>query len=100
MEQHLGRKLLKIEHIHHINYLKTDNRIENLMIVSPGEHKKFHIDFMNKFQEKIQRNENLIKDQKAGMSYSQLVRKYKISLSRVQQIVSRAKQREVLKKDK
>ena len=43
MEQFLGRKLTKSEHIHHINHDKLDNRIENLEIISPSEHSKHHI---------------------------------------------------------
>lgn len=38
METHLGRKLKSNEHIHHINSNPKDNRLENLMIVSPQEH--------------------------------------------------------------
>jgi len=42
MEQHIGRKLLKNEHVHHINGNTTDNRIENLEILSNSDHAKIH----------------------------------------------------------
>ena len=42
MEQHLNRKLLPTEIVHHINHDKLDNRLENLQVVSRSEHNKIH----------------------------------------------------------
>jgi len=38
MEEHIGRKLTYLEHVHHINGDTLDNRIENLQILSQKEH--------------------------------------------------------------
>lgn len=38
MEQHLGRRLLKTEQVNHINHVRHDNRVENLEILTPGDH--------------------------------------------------------------
>jgi hypothetical protein len=42
MQDHIGRKLKRNEHVHHINENQNDNRIENLQILSSKEHATLH----------------------------------------------------------
>jgi Zn-finger nucleic acid-binding protein len=42
MEKHIGRYLTKDEIVHHINEDTRDNKIENLQIMTAGEHSRHH----------------------------------------------------------
>lgn len=42
VETHIGRLLEATEVVHHINEIKTDNRIGNLYLCSPEEHVRIH----------------------------------------------------------
>lgn len=43
MERALGRTLSSDEHVHHKNGIKTDNRPENLEILSEADHHRAHM---------------------------------------------------------
>lgn len=43
MERHLGRKLHRLEVVHHKNNDPRDNRIENLEVMSLREHSRMHM---------------------------------------------------------
>jgi hypothetical protein len=51
MEQIIGRKLLRNEHVHHLNGIKLDNRPENLALHSPHAHGELHAKQFRDLQE-------------------------------------------------
>lgn len=42
MEEHLGRSLIKGEAVHHKNFIRDDNRLENLELMTTAEHARLH----------------------------------------------------------
>ena len=42
IEKHIGRSLEAIEVVHHINEIRDDDRIENLMVCTNSEHLSMH----------------------------------------------------------
>jgi len=61
MEQHLGRKLLSNEHVHHIDMKKINNDISNLWLCSPTQHMSAHHSF-NECCEELMGNFNKYND--------------------------------------
>lgn len=53
MEEKLGRKLKKTEHVHHINGNRLDNRLENLMVLDEKVHHSIESIKMWKRRKKI-----------------------------------------------
>lgn len=43
MEQHIGRYLASDEVVHHINHVRNDNRIENLLLMTNHDHMSMHM---------------------------------------------------------
>lgn len=52
MEKQLGRYLTKDEIVHHINFKRADNDINNLQLMNPKEHMSYHMK-LRKEKEKI-----------------------------------------------
>lgn len=50
MEEDIGRHLKDGEVVHHINCKRNDNRVENLMLMTPSEHMRHHMSERHKIR--------------------------------------------------
>jgi len=84
MEKHIGRSLLESEDVHHINGIKDDNRIDNLMILTRSEHTKEHYK-----KGKVQKRKKTFNceypecEQKTSSKYKICAKHYKLQWQRV-----------------
>ncbi len=83
MEEYLGRKLSRYEVVHHKDGNKSNNKIENLMVMSLSEHSKMHQTGIKRSEETRKRlsdsHKNKIKSnrKKAKQDIINIVLKYK-----------------------
>jgi len=58
MAKQLGRPLKSYEFVHHVNGIKDDNRIENLIVIDAKEHSGFHL-IVTRMEQRIKELEKL-----------------------------------------
>lgn len=72
MAQHLGRCLTQDELVHHLNRVKDDNRLENLVLTSRSE----HLHLVEPYRQRIVDLEMKVKDLTTRMRRQELIRNY------------------------
>lgn len=87
MERHLGRKLDRREHVHHLNGDKGDNRLENLKVVDLSEHNRLH---QQGRPLKPKLRERIVALKEAGVSQTAIAREVGLTQSTVSRHIQAA----------
>jgi len=88
MEEHLGRPLDRHECVHHKNGAGTDNRLENLEIMSLSEHSRMHMTGEGNGSA-ILTAEQALEIRESPASIKQLARRYSVARKTIQDIKHR-----------
>lgn len=89
MEKEIGRYLETNELVHHINGIKSDNRIENLKILTISEHISLH-NLQDKEYKNKYNNEEVIKLYNDGLTMREISKQLNIPKSTVAVYVFKA----------
>ena len=93
-------KVTEAEVLHHIDFNNQNDSKENLVGLCRTCHTKRHLVYRKEHPynggspAKTERNESIYEDFKAGMSYIDLVVKYRVSSSRISSIINKAENME------